>query len=479
MKKVLVLAISIVFVITLSACARRVADVTLITLDWEPQMAYLKTDVGMPLNDKEIVVHYDDVSRDPEILSLATSSVELSGNGFYRDGTVIRLDQRTTGPKSITISFSGLTVKVEFYVANHIFDNEDLSIHEQIDDTVADYDVIFIMPGTYYAFPKQGMKLTDQTVRGVNLDIEGLQLIGPNYNIEGFSDQRGPEAIITFPDDLINTGGGNNYYLFFLTANNMKIRGLMLMGKDYMLNRGEYYNLVVARALGDNLSGTQLINNRIERVSGAAIWLYSVSGNSALTTKDTLIAGNYINNISAYLGSSRSIFLEGSGVIENNEIYGTFPVQVMKHRNEGSVQIINNRLYSLDTAILIRNTSTDEIFIQDNIISYTMPVVNNNNHYSYIKPNERVYWAAIRLQFSGFQPDKKETIEISFERNTVIGPKGITEFDGRTFLYGVWNQNYGEISNVTFRNVGNTFSGLDVEKFLYNTNTDNFNLVTD
>lgn len=166
--------------IALSACQRRVGEVTLIALDWEPQMAYLVDEVLL-LEDKEIEVNYDDGKKDT--LSLAASGVELSGNGFYRDGSnVLRLDTREAGPKSITISYSGLTVRVQFYVA-HLMVREDIGddegpIFSSIPlavDNVVENQHIFVYPGLY--------KVNENNSETIWFNVKNVSLIGPNYGV--------------------------------------------------------------------------------------------------------------------------------------------------------------------------------------------------------------------------------------------------------------------------------------------------------
>lgn len=109
MKKIVVLTLSLIMIITLAACTRRLDEVESIQLNWLPQTWYDREE-SVPIGQETITINY--TTGSPTTVRLDNPEVILSGNGI--DG--FNLFTEHVGEFSVQIAYEESTVSFSYKV---------------------------------------------------------------------------------------------------------------------------------------------------------------------------------------------------------------------------------------------------------------------------------------------------------------------------------------------------------------------------
>lgn len=327
-----------------------------------------------------------------------------------------------TGFATITVTTvdGGKTASVQVLVGD-IAVPADGSIQAAI-DAASPGQVIAVAPGVY----REQLSV-----------YKAIVLLGPNFDIPGSAD-RGPEAVITYPDGADITNGA----LIDVSANNVFIKGFSCLNEEATAPV-DAHELIFT---GVNIEFT---NNRVVS-AGDKIALYFGDANAAETDRwGLVIAGNYIESGSRYA----ALVVENTGaIIETNEIYGgSVALQISPLANTVGGAVNDNVLQAADAAILHENAfnGSGEWSYDGNIIA---PLATAN---AFRWPDGYFRgFAARSIGVSGTGADPA----VSFAGNIIEVPEDYDE--------AVWSETIGfhfiaDISDTAvFDFTGNTIAGV-------------------
>lgn len=239
------------------------------------------------------------------------------------NGMLTAISPGTVLVKATANDKSATTGILEITISNVINITED-KCYEAIQSAINeanDYDTIAVAKGIYY----------EQLV--VN---KPLTLLGPNADHEGYSDNRGEEAVITYANDIIDT---SELSLFNASSDNVTVKGFFFKNhqplqayksQDEILFRGQ--NAVFE-------------NNRLElHVYKKALKIIGLDEtNTPSMAGGAVIRGNYIEALNV---RTMAVYLQGiGGIVENNIIISDFlGIQVQPYYNLAGGIVRNNEI---------------------------------------------------------------------------------------------------------------------------------------
>lgn len=116
MKKLTLTLLFLALIITLGACARRPSQVTMLRLNWVPDVAYLMGE-NVVLEGKTITAKYDDNTE--QTFALSARDIAFSGSGVLLDP--VRLNTTSAGEGlKVVVSYGGVNLEMVFDVYHTI-----------------------------------------------------------------------------------------------------------------------------------------------------------------------------------------------------------------------------------------------------------------------------------------------------------------------------------------------------------------------
>ena len=181
-------------------------------------------------------------------------------------------------------------------------------------------DTILVGPGTY----------EEQLV--IN---KPLKLLGPNAGKTGDAEDREAEAIITYPEEIVDT---SELSLLRVSSGNVTVKGFFF--KNDKPNQ-EYKSQDEILFVGEN---SVFENNRVElHVYKKALKIIGTENIAESSVGGAMVKGNYIESLNS---RTNAVYIQGiAATIENNTIISDgVAIQIQPYGNNIGGSVKNNNL---------------------------------------------------------------------------------------------------------------------------------------